>query len=110
MENEIQSLEELQENIGNKPAVLAYFYNDNCAPCISLRPKVIEMVNEHFPQLELKFINSDKREIPAHYGVYDNPTLLVFFDRKEYIRASKYVSTHQLAGQIKRYYDMIFEN
>jgi thiol-disulfide isomerase/thioredoxin len=110
MNNEIQNLEELKDIIGDKPAVLAYFYNDNCAPCISLRPKVIEMVDEHFPKLELKFINSDKREIPAHFGVYDNPTLLVFFDRKEYIRVSKYVSTVQLAGQIQRYYDMIFEN
>lgn len=109
MNSEIQNLESLQNIIAEKPAVLAYFYNDNCAPCLSLRPKVIDMVNEHFPNLELHFINSDKKEIPANYGVYDNPTLLVFFDRKEYIRVSKYVSTHQLAEQIKRYYDMIFE-
>jgi thiol-disulfide isomerase/thioredoxin len=110
MDNEIGTLEELQAIIGDKPAVLAYFYNDNCAPCLSLRPKVIDMVDKNFPKLELKFVNSDKREIPANYGVFDNPTLLVFFDRKEYIRVSKYVSTHQLAEQIQRYYDMIFEN
>ncbi len=110
MDNEIGTLEELQGVIGDKPAVLAYFYNDNCAPCLSLRPKVIDMVDKNFPKLELKFVNSDKREIPANYGVFDNPTLLVFFDRKEYIRVSKYVSTHQLAEQIQRYYDMIFEN
>ena len=110
MNNEIESLEQLQELIADKPAVLSYFYNDNCAPCLSLRPKVIDMVDTHFPKLELRFINSDKREIPANYGVYDNPTLLVFFDRKEYIRVSKYGSTHQLAEQIQRYYDMIFEN
>ncbi len=108
MENEISTLEELQQLISDKPAVLAYFYNDNCAPCKSLRPKVIEMKEEHFPKLELHFVNSDKREIPANFGVYDNPTLLVFFDRKEYIRVSKYVSTAQLSEQIKRYYDMIF--
>lgn len=109
MNNEISTLEELQGIIEDKAAVLAYFYNDNCAPCLSLRPKVIEMIDEHFPKMELKFVNSDKREIPAQYGVYDNPTLLIFFDRKEYIRVSKYVSTHQLAEQIQRYYDMIFE-
>ncbi len=109
MNNEISTLEELQGIVTNKAAVLAYFYNDNCAPCLSLRPKVIEMVDEHFSKMELKFVNSDKRDIPAHYGVYDNPTLLIFFDRKEYIRVSKYVSTHQLAEQIQRYYDMVFE-
>ncbi len=108
MENEILSLEELQQKIIDKPAILAYFYNDNCAPCHSLRPKIIDMKNEHFPKMELVFINSDKKEIPANFSVYDNPTLLVFFDKKEYIRVSKYVSTHQLGEQISRYYDMIF--
>ncbi len=109
MENEISTLEELQSIIADKPAVLSYFYNDNCAPCLSLRPKIIEMVDNNFPKMELHFVNSDKREIPAHYSVYDNPTLLIFFDRKEYIRVSKYVSTMQLAEQIQRYYDMIFD-
>ncbi len=108
MQNEISSLEELQNIINNKPAVLAYFYNDNCAPCKSLRPKVIEMQAEHFPKLELHFINSANTEIPATYGVYDYPTLLVFFDRKEYIRESKYVSTAQLGEKIDRYYKMMF--
>ena len=108
MQNEISTLEELQNIITDKPAVLAYFYNDNCAPCLSLRPKIIEMQEENFPKLELYFVNSAKTDIPANYGVYDNPTLLIFFDKKEYIRVSKYVSTAQLSEQIKRYYDMIF--
>lgn len=108
MINEISTLEELQKKISDEVALLAYFYNDNCAPCHSLRPKIIEMKEKHFPKLELVFINSDKKEIPSNYSVYDNPTLLIYFDRKEYIRVSKYVSTHQLSEQISRYYDMIF--
>ncbi len=108
MQNEISSLEELQELVVNKLAILAYFYNDNCAPCKSLRPKIIEMQEAKFPKMELHFINSAKTEIPAHYGVYDNPTLLIFFDRKEYIRESKYVSTAALSEKIQRYYDMVF--
>lgn len=110
MHNEVRSLEELQSIIITKPAILVYFYNDNCAPCLSLRPKIIEMIDNNFPKMELHFVNSDKREIPSSYAVYDNPTLLIFFDRKEYIRVSKYVSTVQLAEQIKRYYDMIFDD
>jgi thiol-disulfide isomerase/thioredoxin len=108
MKNEIKNLEELQQVIADKPAVIAYFYNDNCAPCLSLRPKIIELVDEHFPKIELHFVNSEIREIPAHYGVYDNPTLLIFFDRKEYIRESKYVSVAKLHGDIERYYNLIF--
>jgi len=107
--NEIGSLSELQQNITDQPAVLAYFYNDNCAPCLSLRPKIIELINNEFPKINLLFINSINRDIPAHYGVYDNPTLLVFFDRKEYVRNSKYVSVAQLYTTIERYYNMMFE-
>ena len=109
MKNEIKSLEELQQHIAEKPAVLAYFYNDNCAPCLSLRPKIIELIDNEFPKIELLFINSIQREIPAHYGVYDNPTLLVFFDRKEHVRESKYVSVAQLHNTIERYYNLMFE-
>lgn len=109
MQKEITSLEELQSIISEEPAVLAYFYNDNCAPCISLRPKIIEMVDNNFPKMQLYFVNSDKRKISSNYAVYDNPTILIFFDRKEYIRASKYVSTAQLSDQIMRYYSMIFD-
>lgn len=108
MQNEISSLDELQNCIIEDPAVLAYFYNDNCAPCLSLRPKIIELIENSFPKITLRFVNSAITDIPANYGVYDNPTLLVFFDRKEYIRESKYVSTAQLSEKIQRYYDMIF--
>lgn len=109
MINETKSLEELQKHIAEKPAILAYFYNDNCAPCLSLRPKIIELINNEFPKIKLLFINSIQKDIPAYYGVYDNPTLLVFFDRKEYVRESKYVSVVQLQNTIERYYNLMFE-
>lgn len=108
MNTEVSTLDELQDLISNEQALLIYFYNDHCAPCKSLRPKILEMMEQRFPKMELRFVNSEKKEIPAHYGVYDNPTLLVFFDRKEYIRVSKYVSTQQLAEKIERYYSMVF--
>lgn len=106
---ELNKLQDLQDIISEKPAVLVYFYNDNCAPCKSLRPKVVELLNDEFPLMQLVFINSEFREIPAFYGVYDNPTILVFFDRKEYIRESKYVATSKLQIGIERYYKLIFE-
>jgi len=41
-------------------------------------------------------------------GVYSTPTILVYFEGKEYIRESKYISIQQLEDKIRRYYDMIF--
>ena len=109
MDNELSQLSQLQDAIASDAALIAYFYSDNCAPCISLRPKVKEMIADHYPKMKLYFINSEKYpEMTAQYGIFSNPTLLVFFDRKEYVRKSKYVSIPELRGEVDRLYDMMF--
>lgn len=109
MDKELNQLSQLQDRISNDEALMAYFYSDNCAPCISLRPKVKELIERDFPKMKLYFINSEKfPEITATYGIFSNPTLLVFFDRKEYIRKSKYVSIPELKQSMERLYDMMF--
>jgi len=110
LNNELNSIEQVETIIDEKSAVLVYFYNDNCAPCLSLRPKVIELVNEDFPKMELTFVNSGiNPEIPARYHAFTNPTLIIFFEGREYRRESKYISIPQLAKTIDRPYGMIFE-
>jgi len=102
---------DLDDIIEQEEAVIIYFYNDNCAPCISLRPKVQKMVSEEFPKINFYLINSEKHpELTAHHSVFANPTLLVFFDGKEFIRKSKYVSIPELSQSIQRVYDLMFEN
>jgi len=109
MDNELNNLSQLEEAIANDEALIAYFYSDNCAPCISLRPKVKEMIARAYPKMELYFINSEKYpEMTAQHGIFSNPTLLVFFDKKEYLRKSKYVSIPELEQGVERLYDMMF--
>ncbi len=103
-------LQETEKTIREKSAVMLYFYNDNCAPCLSLRPKVEEMVQRYFPEIEFKLINSEGNEaLTSRYGVFSNPTILVFFEAQEYKRFSKYISIQEMAEAISRPYDMIFE-
>jgi thioredoxin-like negative regulator of GroEL len=107
--SDISSLEELVQTIDNETAVLVYFYNDDCPPCISLRPKVEGLIDETFPKMKLAWANSKKHpEIPAHYSVFANPTLLIFFEGKEFKRFSKYVSVSELEQATDRYYSLIF--
>jgi len=109
MDNELNTLAQLQEAINNDAGLIAYFYSDNCAPCISLRPKIKELISKSYPQMQLYFINSEKRpEIAAEFGIFANPTLLIYFDRKEYLRKSKYVSIPELSEGIERLYKMMF--
>jgi thioredoxin 1 len=100
---------DIEQFITNKTAVLLYFYNDNCAPCKILRPKVHEMVSGNFPEIELRLINAEQfPATSAQYGVFSSPTLLVFFEGKEYIRESKNISINELHDKIERIYKMIF--
>ncbi len=110
MDKELNTLSQLQNAITNDAGLLAYFYSDNCAPCISLRPKVKELLAGQYPKMNLYFINSEKFPlISAEFGVFSSPTLLVYFDRKEYLRKSKYISIDELSQSIERLYYMMFD-
>ena len=103
------SAEELRGRVESELAVLIYFKNDNCAPCLVLRPKVKELIDEFFPNIEMIVIDSVQQpEFAGEFQVYANPTLLVFFDGKEYLRKSKFVAIPQLKVEISRLYEMMF--
>lgn len=106
---EIKSQEELDSINQTSSALLLYFYNDSCAPCVALRPKIETMVSEEFPEMRHSYINAAQfQELSASNGVFASPTIVVMFDGKETFRVSKYISVDELAGRIRRYYNLIF--
>ena len=102
-------INDIQLIIEENQAVLLYFYNDNCAPCKALRPKVQELVQEEFPLMKMFLINAEQfPETVAAFGVFASPTLIVLFEQKEYIRESKNISISELYNKIDRIYSMIY--
>ncbi len=109
MNDELHSLTDLDSMINRERAVLVYFYSNNCAPCLSLRPKVEDMINTDFKMMGLVFINSETHpEITGSFGVFANPTLIIFLEGKEYKRESKYIGIAQLKETIARPYNLMF--
>ncbi|HZK08386.1 MAG TPA: thioredoxin family protein [Bacteroidales bacterium] len=109
MENELHHLPTLIDQVQHAAACILYFYSDRCAPCVSLRPKIQEMTEQEFPQMSLIFVNSEFHpDISAHYGVFANPAIVVFFEGREFRRYSKYISVSQLSDDIERVYRMLF--
>lgn len=99
----------IKNKVAENTAILLYFYNDNCAPCKILRPKVQELINTDFPAMEFVLINAEQDAmVSAQYAVFASPTLLVFFEGKEYIRESKNISISELHDKIERYYNLVF--
>jgi len=68
------------------------------------------MVEEDFPEMRLAFINSENHPaLPAKVNVFSNPTIILFFEGREFRRESKYISISQLTEEITRPYHLIFE-
>lgn len=108
-QTELTTTEQANEILQKETAALIYFFSDSCAPCLSLRPKVIELLEKAFPKMKLAFVNSATYPlVAASFNVFSNPTLLIFFEGKEYTRLSKYVSISQLEESIERPYGMAF--
>lgn len=108
---EVQSFEEFLKLKDTEPALLAYFSTEACNVCKVLKPKVGERIQTEFPKVKLIYIKSDKLpEVAAQNQVFAAPTILVFFEGREYIRKSRNIGIGELGREIERPYSMIFEN
>lgn len=104
-------VQNIENCIREEKAVLLYFFTDSCAACKSLRPKVEALMQSEFPKMQMLFLRSDEnRDLCLDLGVYANPTLIVFFEGKEYVRWSQYVSAYQMQKDLSRLYAMVFED
>lgn len=108
MSVEIKSLEEFR-TIKEGPALLAYFSTDACSVCHVLKPKVEELLHAEFPQMKMAYVKSDEQpEIAASNRVFTAPTVVIFFEGREYIRKSRAFGVGELRQEIMRIYDMVF--
>lgn len=107
----IKEPQELINAIEKSRGLIVYFYNDSCAPCIALRPKITRMIDEDFDKMEILFVNSIAfPELSASFKVFASPTIVIFFEGKENFRVSKFVSIDDLSKRINRYYKILFNN
>lgn len=103
----IESAKELKGYINKAENLLVYFFNDECAPCLSLRPKVEELIINRFPLMDLIYIDGKQfPELIAAYQAFSFPVLIFFFEGKEYLRYGKFVSLSELSDSIGRIYDL----
>ena len=90
-------------------AVCFYLSTPECNVCKVLKPKVIEMLGADFPNIFFCYVDlNEAKEISGQLSIFSVPTILVYFEGKETIRASRNVHLEDLREQIDRYYKMIF--
>lgn len=107
---QITSREVLEEYIKNKDAILVYFSGENCSVCNVLKPKIEKEVSENFPMIELFEVKVDHyKEIASNFSVFSIPTILVFFDSKEFKRYGRNISISLFIEELKRPYTLFME-
>ena len=102
-------VETLNNLVENESAVAIYFSAPNCGVCHALRPKIAELFSEDFPAIKFIHVEIDKSPgISGELGVFSAPTLLVFFEGKEFLRKVRLMSIQELQEKIERPYKMLF--
>jgi thioredoxin-like negative regulator of GroEL len=105
----LKTIQDFEQLLAEQDAVLAYFSTEVCSVCKVLKPKVIEMIAESFPQMKMVFVESDKLpELAAQNRVFAAPTIIVFFAGRETIRKSRAFGIDELKAEISRPYSMMF--
>lgn len=106
---EFDSLAALQDYLASETAVLVYFSTPQCNVCKVLKPKVVELLEQSYPQMG--FVYSDvarDAETAAQMGVLTVPTLIVYFDGRETDRFVRTFGIGELKAAIDRPYEMLF--
>ena len=103
-----QSLLQIQNSINTGNPVLIYFSGENCSVCKVLKPKIEEEISKNFPLFETLEVQTDlHKEITSHFTVFSIPTMLVFFDKKEFFRRGRNMSVSVFMEEIKRPYNLM---
>jgi len=107
---QINSYEVFVDISSTTKAACFYLSTPECNVCKILKPKVLEMIINHFHKMEFYFIDlNDSKEIAGQLSVFTAPTILIYFDGREIIRSSRNIYLQELKEQIDRYYKMIFD-
>lgn len=104
------TLQSVKDLIEQNDGVMLYFSGENCGVCHTLKPKVKELFDTNFSNLKQVYISADTyQEIAASFNVFTIPTVIVFFEKQEFIRQSRYISISDLQSKIERPYRLFFD-
>jgi len=108
---DISLLPEIEDVILKKDAALFYFSAPHCNVCKVLKPKLAELLSETFPKIELYYVDIEKAPlVSGQFKIFTIPTILVYFDGREFLRKSRNIGLGELESEIHRPYSLLFED
>ena len=102
--------EDLDNLVKENDAIMIYFSGQNCGVCKVLQPQIKELLDENYPKIVQHYLEAEEeKELCASLGIFAVPTLIIYFDGKEFIRKSRNFSALELDKDIQRPYGLFFD-
>jgi thioredoxin-like negative regulator of GroEL len=96
--------------IKSKKALLIYFSSEDCGVCHALKPKIAQAFAEYYPQIDQIELKIEKNlELARSLNLFVVPSILVFFEYKEFFRKERHISISNFINEVKRPYDILFD-
>lgn len=104
----MQTLDTINQTLNSNDAVMLYFSAPTCNVCHALKPKLVEAITDQFPTFVIESIDiSQTPEIASHFSVFAIPTVLIFFQGREFLRKSRHMSVGEVVEDIRRPYELM---
>jgi thioredoxin 1 len=105
----LNEVADFQAALRGHAAVLAYFSTPDCNVCKVLKPKVAALVAREFPRIRCVYVDCTASPLIAgQHRVFTVPTVLVFFDGREWLRMGRGLGLGELREALARPYGMLF--
>ncbi|WP_178861650.1 thioredoxin family protein [Thiomicrorhabdus cannonii] len=105
----LETLAQLDELKQSEEALLVLFGGRECNVCHAIKPKLIELMAEHYPKITLVYVDChETTELCSQNGVFTLPTLQVFFGGQRFIEEVRSFSLQKVVQDLARPYSMMF--
>jgi thioredoxin-like negative regulator of GroEL len=103
------TIDTIEEKIKSTPALMLYFSGESCGVCEILKPRIFEAFKTNYPKIEkLELSVEEHKSIAAHFSVFAMPTIIIFFEGKEFFKKSRNLSVDGFIAEVNRPYNLFF--
>jgi len=104
--NCIDVLEKLKQT---EDGLLIQFGGENCNVCHSIKPKLIELMAQHYPEVKCVYVDCHQdTEICSQHSIFSLPTIQVYFTGQKFVEEVRSFSLQKLIQDLERPYTMVF--
>ncbi len=100
--------EQLQDVLRCHSAVLVLYGSPTCGVCTVLKPRLLDLLKERFPQLKPVYVDcAASPGLSAQEGIFTLPVVRVYFEGQRFVERVRVFALQALAQDIQRPYDLI---